>query len=432
MKNRYCALAKKIAEGDKPGKRKRRKRATIEHKAPEGVVAPYPGAIIVKTKLEPKATPQEGSDARGSQRIQNGGVKRKVPTAYERQRSSESFAERDGNPFSMHWQPAGSSVGGNSGRYRPPQSAEQRTQALVAELFGGAHMSHGMEASEGNFVSEGELPGGAYQRLLFVGDGNNSRGSGHPNDHRNNHRSSYYPSEHYGGRGEVPDSATWYADDAPHGAYPEYHQGFHPGSANRSTPPGSARAHKRGRMLTSEELHQHQQRQSSLQRAASQLHANARVIYGTPEGGRPKVASRPPSSKSGSPGGKGSRSYPTQLQHALASIQRAKAQKTSPGRLATEQASRVKRKYTKREGGAKVTLADDALLTRVHKLPRETEMAVGVLAPEMLHQQKRPRPSLSIHIPKTSGSNPSSPHGACRLLLTLEDQPYKRNLKAFF
>ncbi|GAQ91482.1 MYB family transcription factor [Klebsormidium nitens] len=406
VKNRYCALAKKIAEGDKPGKRKRRKRATIEHKAPEGVVAPYPGAIIVKTKLEPKVTPQEG----GAQRIQNGGVKRKGPTAYERQRSSESFAERDGNPFSMHWQAAGSSGGDNSGRYRPPQSAEQRTQALVAELFGGGHMSQGMEASEGNFVSEGELPGGAYQRLLFVGDGNDPRGNGHSNERRSSHHSSYYPSEHYGARGEVPDSATWYADEAAHGAYPEYHQGFHPGGANRSTPPGSARAHKRGRMLTSEELHQHQQRQNGLHRAASQFNVNARVIYGTPEGGRPKVASRPPSSKSGSPGGKGSRSYPTQLQHALASIQRAKAQKTSPGRLATEQASRVKRKYTKREGGLKIALPEDALLTRVHKVPRDTEMAVGLLAAEMQHQPKRTRPSLSIHIPKTSGSNPSSPH----------------------
>lgn len=346
VKNRYCALAKKIAEGDKPGKRKRRKRATIEHRAPEGMVAPYPGAIIVKTKLEPQIVPQEGAEKRifdGTQRAQNGGIKRKGPTAYERQRSSESFAERhdNENAYSTHWQQGGvNSRGVNSGRYRPPQSAEQRTQALVAELFGGAsHVSSGMEASEGNFVSEAELPGGAFQRLLFVGDANDSRRMDHPSEHpRNSHHASFYPSEHYASRGELPDSATWYSDDAPrHGAYPDqFHRGYHLGSANGSPPSGGARPHKRGRALTSEEFHQRQQQRH---RVASQFSSDARAAaYGSPEGGFPKALARPPSSKN-SPGGKGSRSYPTQLQHALASIQRAKAQKTSPGRLATEQVS---------------------------------------------------------------------------------------------
>jgi hypothetical protein len=410
VKNRYCALAKKMAEGDKPGKRKRRKRATIEHKAPDGLVAPYPGAILRESQIETQVLPQDGSEPRpfnGQQRTENGGVKRKSQTAYERQRSSESFVRRDNNAYPVnHWQPPSSSRGNNPGRYRPPQSVEQRAHALVAELLGGsAQMSHGMDTSAGDFAPE-SYPGGAYQRMLLMGEGNDAGG---PNDPRNVPHPSYYQEEGYDSKNELGEGPTWYTSDEPGGAFPEYEHEFHPGSTNRNTPAGSLRAHKRGRMPNGDEMHP---------RSESHSNMSARMVY-DPQGGgqnaRPKASSRPPSLKS-SPVGKGSRHYPTQLQHALASIQRAKSQKISPGKLATEQASRVKRKYTRREqGGLKIVAPDDAMVTRVEKL-RGGELEMGgspSIRDEMQHQPKRPRPSLSIHIPRTSGSNPSSPQGDC-------------------
>jgi hypothetical protein len=419
VKNRYCALAKKMAEGDKPGKRKRRKRATIEHKAPEGLVAPYHGAILRESQIETQVLPQEGNERNpfnGQPRTENGGVKRKSQTAYERQRSSESFVRRDSNAYPVHWQPPSSSRGDNPGRYRPPQSVEQRAHALVAELLGGsAQMKHGMDTSAGDFAPE-NYGGGAYQRMLLMGEGNDAGG---PSDPRNVPHPSYYEEEGYDSRNELGEGPTWYTSDEPGGGFPEYEHEFHPGSANRNTPAGSLRAHKRGRMPNGDEMHP---------RSGSHSSMNARMVY-DPQGGgqnaRPKASSRPPSLKS-SPVGKGSRHYPTQLQHALASIQRAKSQKISPGKLATEQASRVKRKYTRREqGGLKIVAPDDAMVTRVEKgiVRRGGELEMGgspSIRDEMQHQPKRPRPSLSIHIPRTSGSNPSSPQGDCLCCLNLK------------
>ncbi len=283
----------------------------------------------------------------------------KNPTAYERQRISEAYLRRDAS----HWQQP-SSRGNISGRFRPPQSVEQRAHALVAELLSAS------DASGRDFSPE-DYDEGSYQRLLLLGEGN---GNG-VREHRNHPHPSYYQSE-------GSDHATWYAEEDTRARFPSSRHEFH----SESTP----RLHKRGRGVEESQY-------------------ESPPIYEARSGGGSKPSSRPPSLKS-SPVGKASRHYPTQLQHALASIQRAKSQKVSPGKLATEQASRVKRKYTRRDQPP-VKIADESIVARVQKARREDGGSPMHLRDEMHSQPKRLRPSLSIHIPKTSGSNPTSPQG---------------------